>query len=185
MKNLCKILIWIVLSVISCNAQAQSIKSDKYYKDGRIVTSSIEKMFKDVNFCLEGIKMNGSEVRYRINLAVHHAPYAIVKDDILLFKFKDGSVHELNAVKSFSADADSDFWDNPDYILYPFYDLDEEDIKTLLNNEVIKVRIQMNTSYIDHEVKGFSKKFKKSYELIDDAMKVDNRPQEKTISDNF
>ena len=122
---------------------------------------------------------------YCITLTLNEGQMTIAKGRKLLLKFKDESVMELENVREIEL-IDNKLEHSRTtsyYLVYPQYVVTEEQLDKIMNNEVIKLRIENNVEFLDRTIKKnrFSQGIKKAYEDIQNQLKSTNN----SLYENF
>lgn len=111
-----------------------------------------------------------------LNIPYYESHPQIDKGRFLLLKLKNGDIIELkNDTEVGPADYTYEVGKySTIYHVRPSYDLTEDNIKAIIDNDVVKLRIETNLGQTDIEVNKnrFSKAIKTSYELIKERLTV-------------
>ena len=165
----------IFLSLFIINVYAQ-IAIDKVEKDGSRTIITKEKWINGNESASIGciISPDGKNSVYVLIMKVHKME--IDEGRKLLLKFKDESIMELKNRKKIGP-LDYVWWS---YLtsricsVLPEYVLMEEDIDKIIQNDVVKMRLENNIEYIDLKCKKFSKVIKEQYESINSVKSKKN-----------
>lgn len=177
MKKIITILLLAITFISNSNAQ---INMDKMYEDGsRAILSNpyyLYRKFSTAASCYLAciIGRNGNE-QYFLTVTLNEGKKQIDKGRKLLFKSKDGKIIKLANSKKIGP---SDYTYNVTrsgtyYYVTPSYYASTENIESLLNADIIKVRIETDFGYIDRDIKSkkFKEKLGKMYNAVLEAKK--------------
>lgn len=104
---------------------------------------------------------------YSFEMLLNEGEICIDKGRKMLFKSESGKIFTLENTKEIRP-IDYEYT-RYGVFTYPSYTVTEEDIKNLINEKIVKVRIETNTGYIDKDLKP--KKFKQNLEEMYNALK--------------
>lgn len=178
-----KLLIVLILTVVGvCNASAQ-INKDKMYDDGsRAILTDSYNLYRKFSSaaawylaCI--IEQDGTET-YSFQVTLNEGKQQIDVGRKLLFKTKAGKIIEFeNNEKIGPADYTYDVSRyGTSYYVKPSYNVTEEEIKNLLSEDIVKIRIETDFGYIDRDIKPskFKENLQKMYDAIVAAKKKQN-----------
>ena len=120
--------------------------------------------------------MNIKEIKL-YHLVIYHY-FDIEEGSRLLLKMENDSIMELRSMlHSFTIDRS---------FTYTIYSVSEEQLQELMNNNVVKIRVETESGNKDSKVYGkmFSKTIAKDYKLIEETL-LKEVPKEKTFYDDF
>ena len=175
---------------------SQNVKADKYTVEDstRVIISHSKNLYSEwasgASFSVEYCQTNNSELWF-LSLCLNEGKRTIDKGRKMLLKFEDGSIIELENCEEIGiADYEYEVTSyGTNYYVYPSYTITEEQIQKIINGNVIKVRIEINTGYLDREIKGKKKKSVKGRMSEDMKEIYDNVKaaslQKKSIYDDF
>ena len=163
------------------NLSAQQL--DKQEEDGsRIIISSAANLYTKfttaAGFNLSTTIMPSGTQFWWLDITLNEGKGQIEKGRLLLIKFDDDSVMELNNDKHIGA-ADYTYQVTKygtNYYLHPCYPLTVEQLNKLRTANVVKVRIEHDTGHFDREIntKKFNKGINRMYDEIQMRMSVSN-----------
>ena len=167
---------------ISINIFSQ-IEIDKAELDGtRFIVSKRKSVYslgrKGADVGLAYIRTSSGNECYQIDLYLDEGKIEIDRGRILLIKLKDDTVIEL---KNCSHIGPGDYKYEeimfaPHYYTNPMYIVSLEDLKKIINGEVVKIRIENDIEFFDRNIQWnkFSKALKKAFDAIESRKKVKN-----------
>ncbi len=182
-------LLFIVSLLLFSTSMFSQIASDRFDKDGSRVILSKEKAvsftFKlAVSFRLMDIVSVNDADSYYIILNVignKKRETEYTKGRKLLIKLSDDSIIELSVYKTL---------EDEDYVgcsARVTYSISEADIERMINNNVVKLRIENDFDYKDVDVKKnlFTKGLKKLYGAVKEERKIEKKSGEAGLYEGF
>lgn len=172
--------------VLSIGVYAQ-ITKDKVEPDGgRLISTGYTNLYRhmvnaaafNLSYTLTADSIEG----YFLTICLNEGKMQFGRGKKLLIKFADNSMMELeNSTEIGPADYEykvSQYGTN--YFTYPQYDINVEQIKRIINGEVVKKRIENDIEYFDRDIKKnkFSKGLKELFEAIDARKQAKNNVYE-------
>lgn len=181
-----KIFTTLAIAALTCGVNAQSIAVDKAEEDGTryiVTTENHIGGFGDL-----GLKSvtKGESTDFYINLSLtYNQVTEIAKGRKLLLKLKNGEIimlwntQEIGVAQNtaLTGTVNSTF-----YYISPSYKVTEDELKKIMNGEVVKIRVDKNYGNYDVNISNnaFSSKIKSNYELIKEELKT-----KKTFTSDF
>lgn len=158
---------------IPCCVFAQ-ISVDKVEENGnRIIITDYSSLYTGwtnaASFRLGYIHFEDVEL-YNLSLLLNEGKMQIEEGRKLLLKFSDGSTMELSNSKQIGP-ADYEYRTSKygtTYLVCPSYKISEDEIKRIIEGEVVKIRIENNIEFFDRDIKKnkLSKGLKNAYNAI-------------------
>ncbi|MBR5728779.1 MAG: hypothetical protein IKX61_01025 [Prevotella sp.] len=183
-----KYLLIFSLFLFSTNGFSQ-VASDRFDEDGSRVIISKDKavsftMKLGVTFrIMDVVSVNDADSYFLLFTYIgnkkREREYS--KGRKLLIKLKDDSIIELTCYKTLGDD---------DYVgcgAHVTYSVSEADIQRMIDNDVIKLRIENDIDYKDVELKGnlFTKSMKKLYEAVKEERKIEKKSGDGGLYEGF
>lgn len=178
------------------NAFGQSVAVDKYSVEDstRILVSNSKFLYQTISnstmFSLGCVVTPSGRKLWSLHLRIEEYKMTISQGRKFLIKFDDGTVMQLeNHTEIGPADYDYKVTSSgTKYSVSPNYVITEDQIMQIIKGNVVKVRIENNTGYIDREMRGFTKKkpskfpeyLNEMYQNIQQALS-----SERKITDDF
>lgn len=170
-----KILFLFLLALYSINSLSQ-VTVNKVEQDGSRIILTEEFRIYDYKLTSCGfarlncvIDSNGEE-NYFLGLTLNEGIMTFNKGRKLLLKFQDDSIMELENIEEIELTDNKleQSLSHSFYLVYPEYPVTKEQIQNIINNEIVKIRIENNSEYFDRNIKKnkFSKGIKSAYEDI-------------------
>ena len=127
---------------------------------------------------------SSTDTIYMISLMLNEGKQQIDVNRKLLIKMEDGSIITLSNISKIGP---SDYEIRTggvvtEYIVYPSYPVSKEDLLRMINNDVIKIRIETDIDYIDRNINGsgWSNSLQMGLSVIEKNLKIN-----KTIYTDF
>lgn len=176
MKRILFVALCVLYSLSTIAGNKDVIMIDTNDDNGRIIITKAERLYSK----------SGFHADYHISAATHDGDtiYSLIleykelipildKGKKLLLKLENGDIVVL------TSDLDN-YRKSYEPTLDVSYSISIDDLKKIASNEVVKVRIETNTEFLDREVKKFNKNFSKLYEALFKRLK-----ENQSIFDNF
>ncbi len=181
MKKIVLLLLVIIPTIAFC--AEPKIEFDKIDSDGsRMIGCNTIYIGKwtdkiNVNLSISCIQIKDNP-NYQLSMRIFsYAPISIKKGGVLLLRFGNDSIAELNTSIEYSDEIGKydSYTKLRQFIIYPAYDISEELIKTIAKYGIKKIRIETNLENIDRELnnkktKETAKFLGSQYALIQEAL---------------
>lgn len=124
-----------------------------------------------------------NDTTFYLQICFNEGKLTMDEGSILLLKLGDGSNIELHSNKVGLEDIECQITKyGTHYYIYPMYEITTEQIEKIINQDVIKIRVQCTGGTFDREIKKqkLSKLYSKAYPAVIEVLS-----QNKSVYDNF
>jgi hypothetical protein len=188
MKRILSFIFVIFAALSLCAKDNNYIENDNIDTEGwRIISSVYENLYSGWTTAASASLVTtiapGGDTTMFLKLCLNEGKLTIDEGSALLLKLGNGNTLELKSNKVGLADYNyyvSKF--GTSYFVYPTYVITEEQIQEIIDNDVVKIRIQWTGGTIDKEIK--KKKLSKMLSHTFPALKA-AAVQQKSIYDDF
>lgn len=177
--------------LISLMGYSQKIIYDKTDEQGsRIILTSDEDIYTGwthaaaLSMAVVTYGKNNAELLFYIDLTLNEGIFQFAKGRKLLLKCQNGDIIELQNTKEIGA---GDYKFNVTssgtyYYTSPNYSVTEEQIQKIIDDNIVKIRIETDTGELDRDIKknNFSKAVANDYQFLKERLK-----EQKSVYDGF